>query len=96
MKVYITTAEKDVILTYTKVPIHLVKRIEKSIKISQEKRNFVKRVQVEYSLEELDKILECLAEVSNRSNNFPEVRYVIDNLFGRLAEKHSQGLMDQE
>jgi hypothetical protein len=84
----ISPFELDVLQAYTKTPKTLLNQI-KDVISTKKKYNSTRKTKVNAVPKQLDKIISCIAEQANKKDSPDNIQYVLDNLFGRFAEKYN-------
>lgn len=92
IRIYISPEEQVIIKGYTNISLSLIQEIDAFIEKARAKRKIIKRASVLLSLEKLDILIANIAERANQRNTSPEVQYILDNLFGKLADKYNDNM----
>ncbi len=86
INIFISNNEVEVLKSHTLITDSLLKKLMTAIHtVKQEAK--VRRVKICFSLKELDKIISFIADKANQKNSSDEVQRILDNMFGRFAEK---------
>ena len=90
ISVMVSSQEINVLQNYTYVSKPLLQKMMGAFSVAQQKRSSIKKVKVNYSLKELDRIIARIADRANERNVSEEVQYCLDTLFGRFADKYNK------